>query len=306
MTNNTRAHAATKERTVWRPRPFDDMLQTFRRGDPLSRCLVMGVLNITPDSFSDGGRYLALDTAVAHGRAMADAGADIVDVGGESTRPGAQRISAATELRRVIPVVRDLAAAGIAVSIDTMRAEVAMAAVSAGAQIVNDVSGGAADPAMARAVAEMHAPFVAMHWRAPSDVMDQHAHYAGDVVEAVGDELARRIDALCAAGVEFDRIVVDPGIGFAKNPVHNWALLSRLPEIGDRLDRPVLVGASRKRFLRRAVGVPDLDAATTSVSALAALGGARCVRVHDVSGNLAAVRVAEHWASGARRSTHRV
>lgn len=305
MTDTARPHAAIKERTGWRAQPFDDMLQAFPRGGPTPRCLVMGVLNITPDSFSDGGRYLGLDAAVAHGRAMAEAGADIVDVGGESTRPGARRISAATELRRVIPVVRELAASGISVSIDTMRAEVAQAAVLAGAQVVNDVSGGSADPAMARAVAEMHTPFVVMHWRAHSDVMDQHAHYPGDVVEVVADELARRIDTLCAAGVEFDRIVVDPGIGFAKNPVHNWTLLSRLPELGDRLSRPVLVGASRKRFLRRAVGVPGLDAATTSVSALAALGGARCVRVHDVSDNLVAVRVAEHWTSSARRTTHR-
>jgi dihydropteroate synthase len=174
-----------------------------------------------------------------------------------------------------------------------------------GVQVVNDVSGGLADPAMAGAIAELGVPFVAMHWRAHSAVMQQHTHYAGDIVTAVGDELARRTDSLVAAGVQFERIVVDPGIGFAKDAGHNWALLSRLPELSTRLHRPILVGASRKRFLRRATGASVLDAATASVSALAALAGAQCVRVHDVASNLAAVRVAENWrAHGARAAVH--
>jgi dihydropteroate synthase len=269
------------------------------------RCLVMGVLNVTPDSFSDGGRYLDLDSAVAHGRAMAEAGADIVDIGGESTCPGAQRISVTEELHRVLPVARELVAAGIPVSIDTMRAEVAVSAVSLGVQVVNDVSAGLADPAMAGAVAEMGVAFIAMHWRAHSAVMEQHTHYAGDIVAVVGEELARRIDSLVAAGVGFERIVVDPGIGFAKDASHNWTLLSRLPELSARLQRPLLVGASRKRFLRRATGASVLDAATASVSALAAVAGAKCVRVHDVASNLAAVRVADSWrAHGARPADH--
>ena len=302
MSHDTWAPAATVDRTGLRSarRPFDDVLTASDGGaQQRHRCLVMGVLNVTPDSFSDGGRYLRLDSAVAHGYAMAQAGADIIDIGGESTRPGAQRISASEELRRVIPVARELVAAGIPVSIDTMRAEVAVALVSLGVQVVNDVSGGLGDPAMAGAIAELGVPFVAMHWRAHSAVMQQHTHYAGDIVTAVGDELARRTDSLVAAGVQFERIVVDPGIGFAKDAAHNWVLLSRLPELSARLRRPVLVGASRKRFLRRAAGASVLDAATASVSALAALAGARCVRVHDVASNLAAVRVAENWRAHA-------
>ena len=302
MSHDIRSPAAGVDRSGVRsaPRPFDEMLTASDGGaQQPQRCLVMGVLNVTPDSFSDGGRYLQLDSAVAHGHAMVRAGVDIIDVGGESTRPGAPRISASEELSRVIPVARELVASGIPVCIDTMRAEVAIASVSLGVQVVNDVSGGLADPAMACAVAELGVPFVAMHWRAHSAVMQHHAHYVGDVVAAVGDELACRIDALVAAGVEFDRIVVDPGIGFAKDAGHNWALLSRLPELSARLHRPILVGASRKRFLRRATGASVLDAATASVSALAALAGAQCVRVHDVASNLAAVRVAENWRAHA-------
>jgi dihydropteroate synthase len=296
MSHDIRSPAASVDRSERQARrPFDEMLTASNGGvQQPQRCLVMGVLNVTPDSFSDGGRYQHLDSAVAHGHAMVRAGADIIDIGGESTRPGAQRISASEELSRVMPVARELVASGIPVCIDTMRAEVAIASVSLGVQVVNDVSGGLADPAMACAVAELGVPFVAVHWRAHSAVMQHHAHYARDIVAAVGDELACRIDALVAAGVEFDRIVVDPGIGFAKDAGHNWALLSRLPELSARLHRPILVGASRKRFLRRAAGAPVLDAATASVSALAAFAGAQCVRVHDVASNLAAVRVAEN------------
>jgi dihydropteroate synthase len=279
-------------------RPFDAMLTEWADpGRPSRRCLVMGILNVTPDSFSDGGRYLKVDSAVAHGIAMAEAGADVVDVGGESTRPGARRISPREELRRVIPVVRELVAAGVAVSIDTMRAEVAVAAASLGAQVVNDVSGGLSDPAMAISVAELGVPYVAMHWRAHSVVMEHHAHYAGDTVAVVRDELARRIDSLVAAGLSFERIVIDPGLGFAKDASHNWALLTRLPELSAGLRRPVLVGASRKRFLRRATSAAVLDSATAAVSALAAVGGAACIRVHDVECNLAAVQVAENWTA---------
>lgn len=305
MSHDTRSPAASVDRAgvASARRPFDEMLTAFNgSAQQPQRCLVMGVLNVTPDSFSDGGRYLHLDSAVAHGHAMVRAGADIIDVGGESTRPGAQRISASEELSRVIPVARELVASGIPVCIDTMRAEVAIAAVSFGVQVVNDVSGGLADPAMACAVAELGVPFVAMHWRVHSAVMQRHTHYVGDVVAAVGDELVCRIDSLVAAGVRFDRIVVDPGIGFAKDARHNWALLSRLPELSARLQRPVLVGASRKRFLRRAAGASVLDAATASVSALAAAAGAKCVRVHDVASNLAAVRVAENWTAHAARA----
>lgn len=303
MSHDIRSPAASADRSVIRSvrRPFDEMLSTGG-AQQAQRCLVMGVLNVTPDSFSDGGRYQHLDLAVAHGHAMIRAGADIIDVGGESTRPGAQRISVSEELSRVIPVARELVAAGVPVCIDTMRAQVAIASVSLGVQVVNDVSGGLADPAMACAIAELGVPYVAMHWRAHSAVMQNHAHYAGDVVATVGDELSCRIDSLVAAGVDFDRIVVDPGIGFAKGTAHNWALLSRLPELGARLHRPILVGASRKRFLRRATGASALDAATASVSALAALGGAQCVRVHDVASNLAAVRVAENWRAHAARA----
>jgi dihydropteroate synthase len=305
MSHDIQSPAASVGRSGARSarRPFDEMLAAPNGGaQQPQRCLVMGVLNVTPDSFSDAGRYLHLDSAVAHGHSMVRAGADIIDVGGESTRPGAQRISASEELSRVIPVARELAASGIPVCIDTMRAEVAIASVSSGVQVVNDVSGGLADPAMARAVAELGVPFVAMHWRAHSAVMQRHTHYVGDVVAAVGDELACRIDSLVAAGVQFDRIVADPGIGFAKDATHNWALLSRLPELSTRLQRPILIGASRKRFLRRATGAQVLDAATASVSALAAAAGAKCVRVHDVASNMAAVRVAENWRAHAARA----
>jgi dihydropteroate synthase len=286
-------------------RPFDDMLAAAHISNVPQRCLIMGVLNVTPDSFSDGGQYRHLEAAVAHGCAMAAAGADIVDVGGESTRPGAQRISVREEIERVIPVVRELVAAGVPLSIDTMRAEVARAAVAIGVQVVNDVSGGLADPAMAPSVAEMGVPFVAMHWRAHSAVMEQHTDYQGDIVAVVRDELAHRLDSLVAAGIEFERIVVDPGIGFAKDASHNWALLSRLQELISGLRRPVLIGASRKRFLRRTAGASTLDAATVSASALAASAGATCVRVHNIENNLAAVRVAENWiAHASRPGTH--
>ncbi|WP_425570575.1 dihydropteroate synthase [Pseudonocardia adelaidensis] len=261
----------------------------------------MGVLNVTPDSFSDGGRWLDRDQAVAHGVAMRDAGADLVDVGGESTRPGAPRVEPDAELARVLPVVRELVAAGVCVSIDTTRATVAEAAVEAGATVVNDVSGGLADPTMGKAVASAQVPWILMHWRGHSDRMNELAVY-DDVVTDVRAELSARVDAAVAAGVDPARLVLDPGLGFAKTGEHNWALLRRLDVLVE-LGFPVLVGASRKRFLGSlladAQGVPrptsGRDVATAAVSALAARHGAWGVRVHDVIGTLDAVRVADAW-----------
>jgi dihydropteroate synthase len=261
----------------------------------------MGILNVTPDSFSDGGRWLDRDQAVAHGVAMRDAGADLVDIGGESTRPGAPRVEPETELARVLPVVRELVAAGVCVSIDTTRAAVAEAAVEAGATVVNDVSGGLADPTMAKAIAAAQVPWILMHWRGHSDRMNALAQY-GDVVTDVRDELSARVDTAVAAGVEPSRLVLDPGLGFAKTAEHNWALLRRLDVLVE-LGFPVLVGASRKRFLGSLLaderGEPrptsGRDVATAAVSALAAQRGAWGVRVHDVTGTLDAVRVAAAW-----------
>ncbi|MCI2956142.1 dihydropteroate synthase [Agromyces atrinae] len=262
----------------------------------------MGVLNVTPDSFSDGGRWLEHTAAIEHGLALVADGADIVDVGGESTRPGAERVSTDEELRRVVPVIRELSAAGIRVSIDTMHAATAAAAVDAGAEIVNDVSAGLADAEMAPIVAATGALYVAMHWRGHSDRMDDLAHY-DDVVAEVRDELAVRVGALTDAGVDAARIVLDPGLGFSKRAEHNWALLGGLDRLID-LGFPVLVGASRKRFLG-AVVAPDADVEardlpTAVVSALSALSGAWAVRVHDVRSTRTALDVARAWQSGGR------
>jgi dihydropteroate synthase len=281
-----------------------------------SRCLVMGVVNVTPDSFSDGGAWFEPDRAIAHGLELAAQGADIVDVGGESTRPGALRIDADEELRRVAPVVTALARAGLPVSVDTTRASVARAALGAGAAMVNDVSGGLADPQLARLVAEAGVPVVVMHWRGHSHRMQDRAVY-GDVVREVREELRQRVDAMVAHGVDPELIVVDPGLGFAKLPEHNWALLAGLDEVarlgGAGSPFPVLVGASRKRFLGRLLaagdGTPrpfaDCDEATVAVSALAAAAGAWCVRVHSAAGNADAVRVAARWRD-ARRPADRM
>jgi dihydropteroate synthase len=273
------------------------------------RCLVMGVVNVTPDSFSDGGQWYGPDAAIAHGLELAAQGADIVDVGGESTRPGAQRVSAAEELRRVGPVVTELVAAGVPVSIDTMRAEVAEFALAAGVQLVNDVSGGLADPDMPRLVAAAGVCYVIVHWRGHSQDMYSRAVYA-DVVSEVRDELARRVDAVVSAGVDPGCIVVDPGLGFGKRGEHNWPLLAHLAEIA-RLPGgpfPVLVGASRKRFLGHLLAGPDgtprpfdgSDGATVAITALAAAAGAWCVRVHQVPLNADAARVAAAWQAAAR------
>lgn len=262
------------------------------------RCAVMGVVNVTPDSFSDGGLWFDPERAVKHGLDLVAAGADLVDVGGESTRPGAVRVAEDEELRRVVPVVRELAAAGALVSVDTMRAVVAERAVEAGAAIVNDVSGGLADPRMVPVAAAAGVPFVVMHWRGQSIDMNSRAVYA-DVVAEVAGELRRRRDEVVAGGVAPERIIIDPGLGFAKNAEHDLALLARLADLRE-LGHPVLVAASRKRFLGRvlAAGQDDpppareRDAATAAVSAIAAREGAWAVRVHQVRPSADAVRVA--------------
>ncbi|PVG80923.1 dihydropteroate synthase [Nocardioides gansuensis] len=267
------------------------------------RCRVLGVLNVTPDSFSDGGRYLDLDAAITRGLSLVQDGADIVDVGGESTRPGAGRVDEAEELRRVVPVVRALCDQGVSVSVDTMRASVAAAALEAGAVIVNDVSGGLADPAMLSLLAESQAPCILMHWRAQSDVMDLHASY-GAVVDDVREELARRVDAALAAGVDAGNIILDPGLGFAKTPDQTWSLLAGMPAV-QALGFPLLVGASRKRFLAEVVDYggldpadpADRDDASSAVTVLAAAAGAWGVRVHRPAPSAAAVRVAARLAA---------
>jgi dihydropteroate synthase len=262
------------------------------------RCLVMGVVNVTPDSFSDGGQWFEPGAAIAHGLRLLAEGADLIDVGGESTRPGADRIPVEEELRRVLPVVRELASAGAVISIDTMRARVASAALVAGAQMVNDVSGGQADASMADLIAQARVPFVTMHWRGPSATMEAMAVY-DDVVGEVCTELAARLDALVIAGIDPRQVVLDPGLGFAKGAEHNWHILAGLDRLVG-LGRPVLIGASRKRFLGTllagADGSPappiERDAATAATSALAAAAGAWAVRVHKVRQSLDAVRVA--------------
>jgi dihydropteroate synthase len=268
----------------------------------LRRCLVMAVVNTTPDSFSDGGRFADPADAVRHGLAQASRGADVVDVGGESTRPGASRVTVAEELARVLPVVVGLTEAGVPVSVDTMRAEVAAQAVAAGAVLVNDVSGGMADPEMLPFLAGVTVPVVLMHWRGHSSEMMSRTGYT-DVVADVRDEVAERVAAAVTTGVAEERIVVDPGIGFAKEPSDNWPLLARLDALQE-LGRPVLVGASRKRFLGEVLADADgprpvdrRDDATAAVSALAAAAGAWCVRVHDAAASADAVRVAAAWTA---------
>lgn len=261
------------------------------------RCAVMGVVNVTPDSFSDGGRWFDTTAAIKRGLELVAEGADLIDVGGESTRPGASRVDADEELRRVVPVVRGLAAEGVIVSVDTMRAAVAEQAVAAGAVLVNDVSGGLADPRMVPVVAATGAPFVVMHWRGFSEDMNSRAVY-GDVVAEVVAELRVRMEAVVEGGIAPERLVVDPGLGFAKQAEHDLALVAHLAELR-ALGRPVLVAASRKRFLGRVLaedGPPpparERDAATAAVSAIAAHEGAWAVRVHEVRATADAVRVA--------------
>ncbi|WP_298229084.1 dihydropteroate synthase [Gryllotalpicola sp.] len=260
--------------------------------------LVMGVLNVTPDSFSDGGRWASFDDAIAHAVDLTAQGADLIDVGGESTRPGAPRVPADEELSRVLPVVRELAARGIRTSIDTMNAETAQAAVVAGAEFVNDVSGGLADPEMPGVVAGLGVTYLLSHWRGHSADMNALARY-GDVVADVIGELERQIDVALDAGIRRDRLVIDPGLGFAKTSEHNWAILSHLGSL-QALEFPILLGASRKRFLGELLepGAPmeARDLPTAVISVLAAQAGLWGVRVHDVAGTRLALDVLGRWA----------
>ncbi len=263
------------------------------------RCVVLGVLNVTPDSFSDGGRYVTVDDAVAHGVQLFGDGADYIDVGGESTRPGAERIDAATEISRVLPVITELARADVPVSIDTTRAEVAAAALDAGAVLVNDVSGGLADAGMAKLVASAGCPWILMHWRGHSRDMNSLATY-DDVVADVCVELSERVDAAVAAGVDTDQLVLDPGLGFAKTADHNWQILAQLDAVL-ALGLPVLLGASRKSFLGALLATPDgtprpvdqREAATLATTVLAAEWGVWGLRVHDVRSTVDALMVQE-------------
>jgi len=259
--------------------------------------LIMAIVNVTPDSFSDGGRYLDPDIAIAHARTLRGQGADLLDIGGESTRPGADRVAARIEQQRVLPVVEAAASEGAIVSIDTMNASTARAAIAAGARIVNDVSGGLSDPDMLAAVAETDAEIALGHWRGPSAEMYARADYA-DAAREVADELAERVAAARAAGIAGDRIIVDPGIGFGKLGIQNWQVLHALPTLVG-LGARVLVGTSRKRFLSDVLGDdPDLarrDLATAVTSALAARAGAWAVRVHDVPTTRDALAVARAW-----------
>jgi dihydropteroate synthase len=266
--------------------------------------VLMGVVNVTPDSFSDGGRWATPETAIAHGADLLADGADILDIGGESTRPGATRPLVDEELARVVPVIRELAARGATVSVDTMRASVAAAAVAAGATIVNDVSGGLADPRILDVVADTGTTYVCMHWRAHSDHMQEHAVYdgPGGVVAAVRDELCERVDAARAAGIADERIVLDPGLGFAKRAEHNWLLLRGLGVV-QSLGYPLLVGASRKSFLGTlladADGTPrpvdEREDATTALTVLVAQQRVWGLRVHDVRASRDALLTLDRW-----------
>lgn len=265
------------------------------------RTLVMGVVNVTPDSFSDGGRWATTELAVAHGRQLIAQGADLLDVGGESTRPGARRVDPAEEQNRVLPVIRELAGSGVVVSVDTIHAATAAAAIEAGAVIVNDVSGGLADPAMAAVLADAGVVYICQHWRGDPRTMDGLTDYGGDVLAGVEAELRARLDHLADAGLADEQVVIDPGLGFAKTHEQSWRLLAATARLREDLRRPVLIGASRKRFL--ALALPDdvaadplaRDAATAATTALAAAAGAWAVRVHEVPASRDAVRTASLW-----------
>ena len=280
------------------PAPLPENLVAPARA---GRALVMGVVNVTPDSFSDGGRWATTELAVAHGRQLIAQGADLLDVGGESTRPGARRVDLAEEQNRVLPVIRELADAGVAVSVDTIHAATAAAAIEAGAVIVNDVSGGLADPAMAGVLADAGVVYICQHWRGDPRTMDGLTDYGGDVLAGVEAELRARLDGLADAGLADEQVVIDPGLGFAKTHEQSWRLLAATARLREDLRRPVLIGASRKRFL--ALALPDdvaadplaRDAATAATTALAAAAGAWAVRVHEVPASRDAVRTASLW-----------
>ena len=280
------------------PAPLPENLVAPARA---GRALVMGVVNVTPDSFSDGGRWATTELAVAHGRQLIAQGADLLDVGGESTRPGARRVDPAGEQNRVLPVIRELADAGVAVSVDTIHAATAAAAIEVGAVVVNDVSGGLADPAMAGVLADAGVVYICQHWRGDPRTMDGLTDYGGDVLAGVEAELRARLDGLTDAGLADEQVVIDPGLGFAKTHEQSWRLLAATARLREDLRRPVLIGASRKRFL--ALALPDdvaadplaRDAATAATTALAAAAGAWAVRVHEVPASRDAVRTASLW-----------
>ncbi|WP_243855085.1 dihydropteroate synthase [Diaminobutyricimonas sp. TR449] len=273
-----------------------------RRSAESQRTLIMGIVNVTPNSFSDGGEFLDADAAIAHALELTEQGADIIDVGGESTRPGAPRVSVVDELARVLPVVTALAEKGIRVSVDTMNAETAKQTVAAGAEFINDVSGGLADPDMYRVMAGNEATYIAMHWRGllgekDSSALDKLAVY-GDVVTDVKNELQQRLAEMIVWGIDPARVIIDPGLGFSKKAEHNWQLLARYDELA-ALGHPILIGASRKRFLGDLGG--DKDNATAIISALSAEAGAWGVRVHNVESTRKALEVASAWTAGRRR-----
>lgn len=267
----------------------------------LDRTLVMGVLNVTPDSFSDGGRFDDTEIAISHALQMIEDGADIIDIGGESTRPGSERISVQVELDRVLPVIAGLVDSGVAISIDTMRAEVARAAIEAGACMINDVSGGKSDPEMLSYVSTLTVPYILMHWRGPSNIMNTLTEYS-DVVADVVSEISKQVDLAVAAGIARERIAVDPGIGFAKTVDQNWPILKHL-DVLEGLGLPILMGASRKKFLGELLAkdgvVRDSDereSATTAISTLMAARGLWAVRVHDVKPTRDAIAVVDRIA----------
>ena len=277
----------------------NDMVLVRRTARPRPR--IMGILNVTPDSFSDGGRYTSLDDAIAHAVRLHEQGADLIDVGGESTRPGAHRVSPEEEQQRVLPVVRELSDRGIRVSIDTLNSSTATAAAESGASIINDVSGGLADPEMFRTIAGLETEYIVSHWRGHSESMNELATY-NEVVGDVRTEIQRRVAELIVWGVDEKRIIVDPGLGFAKTGSHNWKLLGNLDRL-QSLGYPVLIGASRKRFLADLLpgdaSTDDRDPATAVISALAAQAGVWGVRVHDVESTKAALAVWSEWEKGA-------
>jgi dihydropteroate synthase len=267
----------------------------------LDRTLVMGVINVTPDSFSDGGRFIDANVAIAHGRKMSEQGADIIDIGGESTRPGSERISEQEELDRVLPVIEALISDGIVVSIDTMRASIAKTAVTAGARMINDISGGKVDPQMLPYVATLDIPFILMHWRGPSNIMNSLTDY-DDVVLDVRNEIMDQVASAEAAGVHRSRIAIDPGIGFAKTVDQNWPILKHL-DVLEAEGLPILMGASRKKFLGELLArngelreMDDREAATTAISVLMAQRKTWCVRVHDARSSRDAVEVVQRMA----------
>ena len=272
---------------------------------PRDRTLLMGVLNVTPDSFSDGGRWAAPEAAVAHARELINQGADIIDIGGESTRPGAQRVDVDTEISRVLPVVRALLAdtseggGSALISVDTIHAATAEAVIEAGAHIINDVSGGLADPAMHGLIARTGVVYVCQHWRGDPETMDRLTDYPGGVVAGVEAELRERLAELDTAGVDRTQVVLDPGLGFAKTHAQSWELLAATSRLIADLGQPLLVGSSRKRFLALAAEAEatpvQRDAVTAAATALAAAAGAWAVRVHEVPANRAAVRTASLW-----------